>query len=332
MKNLHNINRPSWTDLEPRADKIRAGYFALDRNENADLIYREQLSDIITNEIDLTKASQYEDYFHYYTTLSDHYGVSTKNMLITGGCDEAIRLTFEALLTNDTTYLSISPTYRGAETNAIDLVDSIHTCGEDEATIIEYFDHINPEVFYICSPNNPSGKVYSREFIEALLKDYPDTVIFIDNTYADFCSQDYVDLIKYKNCLIGRSYSKAWGLAGARMGLLLGHSALIQQITKIRPIMSVSSITLQVVNYLHKNISIVEDTIKRNREGIDYIYNHFKDCTIYSEPNVNHIIFDAPAEFIELLDKNKYLYATIHPGRIRLTTLPVAQFKAIYDV
>ena len=329
MKDLYNITRPSWSDLEPRATKIVSGYFALDRNENADIIYRNQIEDIIKNKIDIQKASVYEDYFHYYNMLSNAYNIPTDNMLITAGCDEAIRLSLEALLDKNTTYLTISPTYRGAETNAVDLVHSIHTCGEDEASIREYFDHIEPDVFYICSPNNPSGKVYSKDFITSLFKDYPDTVTFIDNTYADFIDEDYTDLIQYKNCLIGRSYSKAWGLAGSRFGLLFGHKDLIEQITKIRPIMSVSSITLQVVQYLHEHISIVEDTIKRNKDGIIHIYDHFKDCNIYSEPNVNHIIFDCPDDFRARLDDNKYLYASDGTSRIRLTTMPISQFGNI---
>jgi histidinol-phosphate aminotransferase len=318
-------NRPHWSGLAPRVEKINQGWFPLDRNENADTVYRQQLQDIIKNKIDLSKATQYEDYLDYYTALSNLWNIPTDSILITGGCDEAIRLSFEAGLAPGKRYLSIDPTYRGAETNAVDLEPVFVKCTEQ--TVEQSLTDV--DVFYWCTPNNPSGTVYSADFVESQVKKYNKTLFFIDNTYDDFTQENYHSLIQYPNVLIGKSFSKSWGLAGQRMGALLGHPDLIQAITNIRPIMSVSSVTLQVVKYLTENYSIVQDTIDRNTAGIEYIYNFFSKCNVKSQPYVNHIVCQPPQEFLQLLENQKLLVADLPDNYMRMTTMPVQDFKNV---
>jgi histidinol-phosphate/aromatic aminotransferase/cobyric acid decarboxylase-like protein len=325
---LENIKRPHWSELAARAGKIRDGYIGLDRNENLDEIYNKQLTEIIRNEIDLSKCNKYLDYCYYYEFLGEFYNINTANMLITAGCDEAIRLSFEAVFPGS--FLSIKPSYRGAKTNASDLISTYYTVEENSNKIADAIEQYQPSLVYICSPNNPSGKVYSYDFLSSICSKYPKTYIFIDNTYADYANVCYHNLIKFENCLIGKSYSKGWGLAGMRFGLLLGHEKTIACIAKIRPIMSVSSITLELVAYLINNYSIVQDTIKRNKLGIDYIYEYFGGSRIYSRKNINHIVFDPPDGLLDKLTTKRVLYSEMSDyseTAIKLTTLPIEQFR-----
>ena len=331
-KNIQNLQRPHWSGLLNRVKKIEAGYINLDRNENHDEILQEHIQKAIKYFIPLNSVMHYEDYYRFYEMFAKHYKCEPDNILITAGCDEAIRLTFEASLESSSTFLTISPTYRGSITNAIDLCNNIIECSEDETDILENMSKYNPDVFYICSPNNPSGKVYSKQFIEDICINNPNTLIFLDNTYRHFCDEDYYSLIEYKNCVIGFSYSKSWGLAGARLGLIHGHGDTIHQITKIRPTMSVSSITLRLAEYLHNNYYIVERSIQRNIEGIHYAHTYFSDCKIYSKPTLNHIVFDPTDEIINKLDSCNILYGKANEfsdTAIRLTTLPVDQFEKL---
>ncbi|MBF85739.1 MAG: hypothetical protein CL489_14885 [Acidobacteria bacterium] len=335
---LKDINRPHWSGLAERVGKIDDGYLSLDRNENLDEIYINQVVDILKNKIDLSKFNRYADYYNYYNQLSDFFNISTDNMIITGGCDEAIRLSFEACINppaylKKESYLRINPTYRGAECNVADLGVTHYVVDEDEDNIITALKKYKPALFYICSPNNPSGKVYSETFIGTLCKTFPDTYIFIDNTYADYTDVCYHDYIKYKNCIIAKSFSKIWGLAGMRMGLILGHKETIDEISKIRPVMSVSAITLELVSYLINNYSIVEDTIKRNKDGIDYIYKYFSRSNVYTEPYINHIILDPPTGLIDKLNSQKLLYPIMKDysiWAIKLTTMPISQCLNIF--
>jgi len=331
-KTIQQLDRPHWSGLLERVEKIEAGYINLDRNENHDTVLKEHIQTAIKHFIPLTSAMYYEDLYRFYDMFAIHYNCDTNNILITAGCDEAIRLTFESSLESSSTFLTISPTYRGSITNSVDLCDNIVECDQDEKSILDALREHAPDVFYICSPNNPTGKVFSEEFIEKLCIDNPDTLIFLDNTYRDFCDVDYFSLIKNKNCLIGCSYSKSWGLAGARLGLLFGHEDMIRQITKIRPIMSVSAVTLRIAEYLHDHYYIVEQSIKRNIDGIHYAHEYFGHCKIYSEPTLNHIIFEPTDEIINNLNTCNILYGMatdFSDTAIRLTTLPVDQFKEL---
>ena len=324
---LNNIERPHWSELKIRNDKIKNGYIPLDRHENLDDIYRKQINDIITNNIDLNMACQYIDYYDTYQAFANFYNITTDNILITGGCDEAIRLSCEAILNKNNKLLHINPTYRGIIYNSQDLTQFRILTTTNKEHMEYHVKIINPAMFYICTPNNPLGEVIEADFIEHLLITYPNTVIFIDNAYDDFTDEKYDHLIKYQNVLIGKSFSKAWGLSGSRIGLLLGHKHLIQYITKIRPIMSVSSISLQLIKYLLENNSIVQDTIKRNKEGIHYMIEFFK---AYSEPTINVVTFPYSKEVDDILQKNKVLF-DIDDQNITLTALPKNQFIKLYN-
>ena len=325
---VRGADRPHWRGLAERAQLVADGWIPLDRNENADQIYQSQLVDIFRNHVDHTKALRYEDYYLYYNNLSEYFGVSPDNILITAGCDEAMRLAFEATLTPAARYCSIRPTYRGAHSNAQDLNPLFSYSDESEDAISGAIAE-NPDVFYICSPNNPSGHVYSLEFLRVQVQNNPHILFFIDNTYADFCQEDYTSLTEYKNVLIGRSFSKSWGLAGQRMGALLGHQSLIESITRIRPIMSVSSLTLQAVDYLVKNNHLVTDSVERLTDGIDYMHDYFRDCDVKNTRNINHLIFTPTTEFTDLLQSQRLLAARLPNNQIRLTTMPRAEFTSL---
>ena len=331
-EDIKKLNRPHWAGLLSRVEKIEAGYINLDRNENQDEVLCAHIQKAIKHFLDLSSSMKYEDYYRYYEIFADYYNTTMDNILITGGCDEAIRLTFEATLDKSKKFLTITPTYRGSITNAIDLTDNIFECSEDEDDITASIEKHRPDVFYICSPNNPSGRVYSAKFIDYICGAYPNMTVLIDNTYRHFCTEDYFDLCNYENCLLAFSYSKSWGLAGARLGILQGHANTISQITKIRPIMSVSSITLRLAEYLHKHHYIVEKSLERNREGIDFAHKYFSNCRIYSEPTINHVVFEPTEDIISRLDSQKVLYGKapeFSSTAIRLTTLPKNQFEKL---
>jgi histidinol-phosphate aminotransferase len=91
------------------------------------------------------------------------------------------------------------------------------------------------KVIYLCSPNNPTGTVLSRAAVERVVEQAPGLVI-IDEAYADFASgPDFLDLARTKrNVLVTRTFSKAFGMAGMRVGWAVGHPALVAEVEKAR--------------------------------------------------------------------------------------------------
>lgn len=94
---------------------------------------------------------------------------------------------------------------------------------------------IEPAVVYICNPNNPTGNLHSKLYIEHLLNAFPDTLFLIDEAYYEFEGQSAKELVlRYDNILISRTMSKAFALANFRVGYLMASKDNIQFINKIR--------------------------------------------------------------------------------------------------
>ncbi len=86
----------------------------------------------------------------------------------------------------------------------------------------------------LCSPNNPTGAAATVEEIERLLAAL-DAPLLLDNAYGEFCRYDYRPLLdRHPNLLLFRTFSKAWSLAGLRLGYLLAHPDLVAELIKVK--------------------------------------------------------------------------------------------------
>ena len=107
------------------------------------------------------------------------------------------------------------------------------TDGDDPSTLLAEA----PALLYLCSPNNPTGKILQRPWIERLLvaAESLGTIVLLDEAYADFADGDFVqEAVRSTRLLILRTMSKAYGLAGLRVGFALGPPDVIQEIEKSR--------------------------------------------------------------------------------------------------
>lgn len=91
-----------------------------------------------------------------------------------------------------------------------------------------------PKLLYLCSPNNPTGTLVARETIERALREAPG-IVFVDEAYAEFAGVSSVDLVRqYDRLLVIRTMSKAFGLAGLRIGYAIGQPSLVMEVEKSR--------------------------------------------------------------------------------------------------
>lgn len=103
-----------------------------------------------------------------------------------------------------------------------------------------------PRILYLCSPNNPTGAVLSRETLERAVREAPG-VVFIDEAYAEFSGISAVDLaMRVDNLLVIRTMSKAFGLAGLRIGYGIGAPALVRDVEKSRGPYKLSAVAEQM--------------------------------------------------------------------------------------
>ena len=169
-------------------------------------------------------------------------------MIFTGnGSDEVIDLLMRMFcIPGVDNIITLPPTYGmygvSAEINDIEVreVPLTSSFQPDVDAILAKAD-VNSKLLFICSPNNPTANLVSGDFIIELLNKFEGLVV-VDEAYIDFCpSASSIGLLeKYPNLFIMQTLSKAWGLAGVRIGVGIGRTELIRVLDNIKPPYNIS--------------------------------------------------------------------------------------------
>lgn len=121
----------------------------------------------------------------------------------------------------------------------------------------------NTKIIWICSPNNPTGNSMDRQSIEMILNNF-DGIVVIDEAYINFSRQKsfVADLNEYPNLVVLQTLSKAWGLAGLRMGMAFASKEIIQYMNKVKPPYNISEPVQELALKALDEIGQVNDMIK----------------------------------------------------------------------
>ena len=178
--------------------------------------------------------------------------VNKKNILLGNGSDEILDLLFRAFCEpNKDNIITLPPTYGMysvlASLNAIeDRKVLLSTDFQPQIQQILATVDDNSKILFVCSPNNPSGNSFSEEVIETLLKKFQGLVV-IDEAYIDFSKQEswLKKLNEYPNLVITQTLSKAYGMAGIRLGICYASEEIIQILNNIKPPYNINELTQQ---------------------------------------------------------------------------------------
>jgi histidinol-phosphate aminotransferase len=169
-------------------------------------------------------------------TLANYYGLERSGVLLATGSSPILRGAVRAFCSADKPLVTAAPTYATCEQTAVSIQAGLKTVTVDSS------GHIDLEgmaavskgagLVYLCNPNNPTGTVHGPGAIEScvrrIMADSPDTVILIDEAYIDYADQSQIKSAlplthEFANVFISRSFSKAHGMAGLRVGYALGN-------------------------------------------------------------------------------------------------------------
>ena len=176
--------------------------------------------------------------------------ISTEQILIGNGSDEVLDLLIRACCEpNQDAILTMPPTYgmynvlahlNAVENQEVPLTSEFQMDTESVLNAI----HSNTKLILICSPNNPSGNVLNYTAIEQILIQFKGLVI-IDEAYIDFSSHPswLSRLEEFPNLVITQTLSKAYGLAGIRLGICYASSKIISVLNKIKPPYNINTLT-----------------------------------------------------------------------------------------
>mgnify|MGYP000545471043 CR=1 FL=1 len=128
----------------------------------------------------------------------------------------------------------------------------------------------------ICSPNNPTGRQFAKDEVLKIVKE-ADRLVVVDEAYADFAPYSLVDeAVKYQNLLVLRTFSKAYGLAGLRIGYCVGDHELIEWIRAAQSPFSVNAIAQEQVRAVLSNKEIYDIFVRKVVEERGYLMAEFE--------------------------------------------------------
>jgi len=202
--------------------------------------------------------------------LSAIKNVETNQIFVGNGSDEVIDLAFRIFCEpGKDKVLTFSPTYGmydvSANINNIEVIKQplINDFQISLNQLQPYLDFEEIKIIFICSPNNPTGNSINFEDIEYILENF-NGIVILDEAYIDFSAQESFikNINKYNNLIISQTFSKAWALAGVRVGVAYANKEIIKLYNRIKPPYNVSTLNQDAVLKSLNNIEEVTQNIE----------------------------------------------------------------------
>jgi len=301
---LKNIEPYSTDEFYPNPDEI---VLKLDSNENV-FGPSENVVSAFKN-LDIRRFNLYPCYGELLDVLAARFNLQKDNLLLTNGADEAINIILSTYLTSEGSFLSFSPSFSmpllyskviGADASKVEYAKKW------EFSIDNLLSSLNDKikVIYLASPNNPTGDIIEPSCVEDVLKNCADRLVLLDLTYISYSrirEKDYYDLVlKYKNLVCVKSFSKDFALAGLRLGFIAANSIHIKEFKKVISPYSVNSLAVFAGVKSLEDVSYFEYVKKEVQKSKEFLYKELENLgfTPYkSEANFILVDFSAYCDF-----------------------------------
>ena len=205
----------------------------------------------VLQRITAESLTKYPERQHVERIAAEHFHLSPDAVLLTNGVDEAIHLVCETYLEPEDEVVIVTPTFSMYALYAEATGARIRAVQADSTLQFPYLpmqQAIRPatRLIMLASPNNPTGAVVESSFLLDLAASAPQAALLVDEAYYHFHGQSVLSATAtVPNLLVARTFSKVYGLAGLRIGLLAGHPDAVRFIRKVSSPYNVNSIALE---------------------------------------------------------------------------------------
>jgi histidinol-phosphate aminotransferase len=282
--------RKSIQDLHPYHSPIvsRAG-LALDLNENAIGCSPRVLARLQSSSTE--EVARYPKREAGEQLVANFLGIEPEQVLLTNGMDDALAQLFAAYLDVGDELLFADPTFvmypmLGAASGA--KVVRLQSGDDLTLPVVDFLKRITPRtrLIAIANPNNPTGLVAPRTDLLRIVEAAPHAAVLIDEAYYEFCGQTLIgDLPSHPNLFVARTFSKAYGLAGLRLGVLTGAPEQIEYIRRLCPPFNVNSVVLACLEEALADQSFVQDSVTQARNGCRQIEKLCAELNLHFWPS-----------------------------------------------
>ena len=236
-----------------------------------------------------------------YDLLSKKYKMHRDNFLITSGSDIGIRHCFELFAEKNSKIITLSPTFGMVDVYCKIFQTKQIKVGYDKNLSLDYkkiYNSISSDVsmIMIANPNSPTGTIIEQKKLLDIVKkaNKKNCFVVIDEAYFGFYKLSLLPSIKdFKNLIILRTFSKAFGLAGIRAGFVVSNKKLIKKLYAFRPMYEISSITCLTIEEILKKKNIVNKYISETQKGKKYLTDQLNKLGFnYYKTYSNFILVD----------------------------------------
>lgn len=256
--------------------------------------------------------------------LAAHFHLKPENFIIGNGSDELFIFAAGAVINPGDEMLTSACTFSeyafaaklfGGEPVYAPMV-------EGKYQLPELLKRITPKTKLICiaNPNNPTGTYVTETELVAFLKQVPANVlVLVDEAYNEYITvpdfPDTLSLLKeFPNLIITRTFSKIYGLAGLRIGYMLGAAELLAELNKTREPFNVNMLAQSAALAALDDVQFVAKSVKNNEAGKSYLEEQFQKLGLKYFPSVANFIFVyLPIDCLTAFQKLMDLGVTIRP-------------------
>ncbi|CAK0772550.1 Histidinol phosphate aminotransferase [Gammaproteobacteria bacterium] len=314
LNSIHAYTTP-WAGLD------RSQYLRLDLNESTQPIPDQAIARMMKF-ISQVGVQCYPEYQGFIKKLSSYCGVAENWLLATNGSDQGIDIVLRAFLSPGDEMVIARPEF-AMFGNIAQLLEA-RIAGVPYTTEFlfpyeKFHEGISQatRLIVIINPNNPTGTIVSLEYIEWLLQRFPNLPILVDEAYYEYTGSTAMEFMRrHDNLIILRTFSKAFAMAGLRLGYVMARPELITHFEKIRGPFAVNSLAVEAatvqIEYLEKMRAHVDEIMKIAKpftkkflaaHNIKF-FDGAANFLLITMPNIN--------DMVEHLKSNRILVRPLH--------------------
>ena len=341
-----DLNRPNWINQQHRS--INMDW--LDKNECADPEMNKIVSQSLSK-ISFEAVFSYPELDILYGKIAKFSAVLPENVLLTAGSDGAIRACFESCIHSGDRIIASRPTFAmyevyskvyGAKVKWLDYEKSKDGPILQVNRVINAINEIKPKMVCLPNPDSPTGTVFSyldlRKIVDAASN--IGALMLIDEAYHPLYKETAAPWIyECENLVVVRSFSKAWGAAGLRVGYALANKELIALLHKQRPMYEIGNVSAKAIEILMDHEKDMLKSVERINLGKIFFQDSMKELGLSSYEsygNFVHVRFGKYAEDIHKILEGKVYYRKDFnnpclQGYSRFSTTTKEKFKPIIE-
>ena len=228
--------------------------------------------------------------------VAQHFGLQPKEVILTNGVDEAIHLLCAAFLEAVDEAIIATPSFFMYDVSVQMMTPHLTRVQADESLAFPFERFLaaitdRTKLIMIASPNNPTGSTISREQVLALCEAAPQAVVMVDEAYYHFHGETAMgDVPAIPNLVIARTFSKAYGLANLRIGMLAADAQLIAYVRKVASPYNINGIALACLPVALEDQAYLTWYTEQVRTGRDRMMAGLTDLGITFWPSAANFV------------------------------------------